>query len=560
MRTVSWPLRRFFRDYWRSGLLCLLLALLLLYSWHQGVALRIRGEPISERFSFYGIPVALSRMDFGHKKDYAGYNLVARTFTDESPPRDSLGIDELIDRARRLPPDQVRASGDWLIPADDKGLVDFVWLAFLLFGTCYESLHAFFFVLLSLGVLTFVLAFFDQVPRLIFLALFLASFYVVLFVIPLSDQFGGVVQPRYFEILSVVPLLHLVFLILDRRPFSWFGLLLVLVQVALVVFVLHARASAVWQVGCLVVLLGGFVLAKLFSRGEVGGWGRRALTAGREVLIRGWPLAVLLAGLLALQEYKQLSYHPEYFTAHGSRHVFWHNVLMGLSAHPDLAARYDLAFVDEKVALLVDRYLQAHGEKEKRQVLFGNPNYNAGNWKDFDWVLYEPIARTVCLDVFAHAPGRFLETLLIYKPLVFCQNVAWIAGVGSQQQVTRYLGGTVAAEDVRRSRGLYYNPFCWTVLGVIGCTLLVSLPRHQGNLKPHVLATLLVFGFSLTPSMAVLPILPYIGVPLVLLTTLTCLLLLGTVSHLGKRLVRLFLPAQGFFRHPQDELPMHKAA
>lgn len=56
---------------WRHGIFCLLIALLVAANGWQIRALTLFGEPISPRYCYYGIPIALSEMVYGRPRDYS---------------------------------------------------------------------------------------------------------------------------------------------------------------------------------------------------------------------------------------------------------------------------------------------------------------------------------------------------------------------------------------------------------------------------------------------------------------------------------------------------------
>ncbi|OAI39521.1 hypothetical protein AYO40_05665 [Planctomycetaceae bacterium SCGC AG-212-D15] len=533
--TVAWRIQQAVRQYWRNGVLCLMLAVLLANIWGDSLDLRKHGEPVSPRYYYYGIPLALSEIVYGRPRDYVGYKRVSNEFLNVFPPPRSDNVDLIIKKGSTIPAEEVQRSADWFIPGDDKGAVDFVRLAFWIFEVEYASLYKCYFGLLCIGILTYVMAFFKDLARLVFLALFLCSYYVFLFVIPLSDQLASILQPRFFDVLSVVPFCHLAFLLLDRHRWTVFHIVLACVQVSLLLFVIHARSSAMWQVHCLGVIVAGRILRTLHQQ-EVGGMWARLGAAGRATLAWIWPVGIVLMGVGALDLYKRASYHQSYFHDRGTNHIVWHNVLMGMSAHPGLAERYELPFMDDAATRAVKRWLLEHHDMDTLQGLFANPSLLENNFEGFNWVLYEPIARHVCWDICREAPRQVAATFLVYKPLVFWNTLLWTAGNGSGEAVTPPGGVQIASDSARNAADLYLKPFRAVPIGILLCVLLLRPTEVRGKLTSCVMVIALAFVGSAVPGILVVPFIHYIGVSLILLLMLGYLLALAVATAVVDRL------------------------
>src|SRR5271166_226663 len=110
----------------RSALLVLLVVVALVVTWIGSTRLDdIRTDKeLSPRYTNYAIPIALSQLLYEHDHDYTGYYLVAWHFWG-NPAACRKPFNLLLAEATTLDEVAVSSSPSWIIPADDKGLVDF---------------------------------------------------------------------------------------------------------------------------------------------------------------------------------------------------------------------------------------------------------------------------------------------------------------------------------------------------------------------------------------------------------------------------------------------------
>ncbi|MCQ8782839.1 hypothetical protein [Mangrovibrevibacter kandeliae] len=110
--------------------------------WAKSLGL-IDSDP-SNRTRMHAIPVAISQIYQGRKHDYAGYFAVAVPFQGAAP------LDQLIQDAIQKTAERGDRPYYWV--ADDRGMSDYVNMAFRLFGPHVSSLGYFWFVLLGLSL------------------------------------------------------------------------------------------------------------------------------------------------------------------------------------------------------------------------------------------------------------------------------------------------------------------------------------------------------------------------------------------------------------------------
>ena len=283
---------------------------------------------LSNRYRFHAIPVAVSQMHHGAAHDYTGYKHIALPFQDTT--RDA---DELIAEAVAKPPVDHPEPYLWL--ADDRGLSDYVFCSFTLFGPQIESLSKFYFVILGASVGLFFLGYWRNTAALIVPILVLFGMLALAQVLKLRTEIpsSGVIwqeeialyESRIFDLLALISCFHLA---LATFPGSTRSKLITAVfQAAILLFLFHARSSLGWQYLALFSIIairhGSWALAH---------WRRAPSPSVAPSLIIG---AILATTLVGLAQYKRSSYNPIYFAEGGPR-TFWHNAIMGFSYHPKL--------------------------------------------------------------------------------------------------------------------------------------------------------------------------------------------------------------------------------
>jgi hypothetical protein len=240
---------------------------------------------------------------------------------------------------------------------DDIGEVDYVSLAFLLFGKKVQSLFYLYFALLGLSALIFILTFRDQIFALCLLLTTLFAYYVELYLM----FFDPVAIPTYWGMrhsstLCLVPMLHLTFLLLWKRKLSLAAGAGAVVQLSILILAWRIRGSVTWVMVFLPLLAITLALRELWPqsnqpwphswaavRHRLASFTRSTMiVAGSwRMLVRRtlcWPLVLLLFGLLANNLYNRATLHPIYHTDDVMPyHGLWHSVHLGLGLYaPDV--------------------------------------------------------------------------------------------------------------------------------------------------------------------------------------------------------------------------------
>jgi hypothetical protein len=263
-------------------------------------------------------------------------------------------------------------------------------------------------------------------------------------------------------------------------------------QLALLLFLYHARSSLGWM------YLGLFVLAGMRIIGDRARCAAPLVVAG-----------LLAASLVALHQYKRAVYHPAYFQERGSR-CFWHNALMGFSYHPRLRESLGIGIDDTKAIVLVLRELRdANDPRLTPDWTLERIGCATGGVIEFDWTAYEAAARDVYFRVWERDTAKALACYCWHKPCDLASH-SW--------QVVRLL-----AEDMCAGRAnlLAAGLALVAVLVVMGC----RRDRHDADAREQLrglfLPSLVLFAFSTIPAMAFYAALPtlaglHVALPLVL--------------------------------------------
>lgn len=496
-------------------------AAVLVVMWGAKDRLGMEEAPLSPRYTLYAIPAAISVLR-GKPHDYTAYMEVAAPFLHHT----GNSVEQNIRNAWVAPVS--RRDDLWLVSGDDKGLIDLTLLAFAGFGVEASALFTATFLIFSLSVLLFVLQFHAGAAKMALLLATLAGLYAVFFTFQVSDQSTSFIEPRFLGFLSVVSTLHILLLLLAREPLSRLSLVLAAGQVALMLFAVHVRTSALWQVLCVAAVY----VALLPLSG-----GRRQRSA----------LILLLAvGFLGLQGYKRVTFNRAYFDGDISTRVVWHNALSGLGANPFFHRAYHLdPLSDVPTTQAVDRYLSQTGQTSVQQALFANPNYAGGNFQGFKWAFYEPAARDLYLSIAAQYPIEVARTYAVFVPQRFLESVIYLWTGRSPHPERLLLTGAASASE-REARGLYLDPFRPMVLVLLGVAAVVlAVSRDRIMDRAAIVASLTAAAFAAIPPALAMPAVHYAQLCLAMLLAAVYLLLVLVAAAAVRR-------ALAVVRRPQD--------
>jgi hypothetical protein len=392
--------------------LAVLAYLLVILSVLEGFGLGIQNSEPSSRLRVHAIPVALSQLYHDWPHDYTANLGLALRFQGKGKTMDLVRA-----AATRTPLDR---SSVYYWTADDRGLADFVYFSFALFGPHLQSLFAFWFVLLAVAVSAFVVGAKRDTFALAVLCCGVAG---VLAALPLYVRAPGgnfaelsvhISESRLFEIPGAVPALFLLLSIADPKLLSnkgWYPA--AAVQALILGFLLHCRSSVGWL---FVALVGIGFLGALYWTVKRKDRGR----AGRALVIP----ALLLCTWVGVLGYQRAMFNPAYFGEIGPRTV-WHNALMGLKYNPQLASAVQVTEVDDHQAVrAVLRYMKETHDPRLTEEWNETTILNSlGGVNRFDWATYEKVARDLVLRTLAAHPLSAIKLVVFDKPKAIVESI-----------------------------------------------------------------------------------------------------------------------------------------
>jgi hypothetical protein len=380
---------------------------------------------------------------------------------------------------------------------DDIGIVDYDRIAFAIFGVNVEALYYLFFAILGLSTVAFLIQFWTspvaQVVLLFNLLAFLLELHAGLFSRDMPSFWGM----RHGSTLAILPAWHLALLVARRVRLTIPGLLLAVVQVAILVLAIRMRGSAAWTIVFLAALAIG--LGLLFFRrfpAHERSFGNFARS------LAAWPLLAALAGMLANNLYNDAKLHPAYFTDDiMPYHGLWHSAFIGLKTSPDfwpyVGASAEQA---ENGTLYSDRkaYDAALAYLRKINFLRTESDYISPWTHTYKMRLHDRIMRRMFFDTIQAHPLTALGLYLYWKPMyvvVASARLAW------RMPVEVWLAAVAAAALLAGT----FVALCQTtaaelrnvVLLALAAAGFASLPNLWAYVAHHTMADLLLSLFIL---------------------------------------------------------------
>jgi SAM-dependent methyltransferase len=375
---------------------------------------------------------------------------------------------------------------------DGKGAVDYVTIAFRLFGTQVQSLFYLYFALVGLSAVIFIVTFRDNIYALAVLLCTLAAYYIQLRLRILDPPD----IPAYFGMrngstLCLIAMWHFVFLVITaRKPTPWV-VLGAIAQLGILILAWRLRWAAIWVFGFvfLVALVPALRHLRLRQFGllsrprfnadyAMGVWrstveATMSLLAAAEATLR-WPVVLLLAGLLASSLYDRVALHAVYFTDDVMpERGLWNAAYLGL-------AKYDPGVLDPWMTNVVKArgigeelsWWAARDQMDRIRLVpwdgkldFAQP---APGWMS-EWKgigiragLQDRMVRGGFMHAVKKHPLRVLAIYLVRKPLdivstlikPFRRGITWLVlsllvGIGIGALVARF-----GQDDARMSRNM----------------------------------------------------------------------------------------------------------
>jgi len=392
------------------------------------------------------IPPAISTLEFGHPSDYTGLAAVRDEFHARARSDEAGGLNWAIQAATRLDPKTISRT-KYLLGPDDKGVVDFVRLSFVVFGYRVEGFHYLYLLLLGLSVAIFFLRHWKRGWPLPFAVAYLSAHLMVLPAVHFNPQLQGVIALRFLPALSLLPFLDAVLSIraqarLDRRDF------LFVAQSMIFLLCVHMRSSILSQLLAVQIAAAAATLLFLLRRRRLPAEARMSLCAGVGIW---WPGLVLAMGFGALTLYQKRAYAEEYRRGDElSGHVFWPSLYSGWAFQPELARRENLRIDDVSVMAAAGRYLEVRDRHREWTELGGDsPRYTR-----IRWTPYERVVREMYLDTWKNGPGLCVRGILVHKPVAMFHYGIWLAGFRTAPPYLPLMHHAVARQHLAMSKRL----------------------------------------------------------------------------------------------------------
>ncbi len=438
-----------------GALMCLAICGLLVFRMYDvGIQRGIDGtmyEAIDDATN--AVAVALSDLIYGLNQGYVGYRAVEETLERNGMTKRPALIQQinreypknLQDRA--LMNGAIAAAMHVPVPRDvsfesqklismvyaDLGIVDYYKAAFRLFGFRVESAYYFYFILLAVSVIAFILAHCRSSVALAVLVLVLAAGNIVVSASVFNEiNLATVANPRFLSTLGILPGLHLLVLMIEKRRLTWDQAALAAVQASMICFVISIRSALFWMF-LLVVAVAVLQLGIIIARNAQSAWSaimpRRI--AKNWLVRKSWPAVLLVLGFWAFQTTISIKMHPSYelddFIPY---HPRYHNAFVGLSIHPGWDVKFGKDYNNEHADTLGHVAGIAYFKK-----YFGGTEayYSSPLSMTLKWRLHDRMMRDVYLQFIRQHPWFVIEAHFV--------KLGTLIGL-----VTNYVGASLVAK------------------------------------------------------------------------------------------------------------------
>ena len=232
---------------------------------------------------------------------------------------------------------------------------------------------------------------------------------------------------------------------------------------------------------------------------------------------------------MGLDAYKKFGPDPRYGTYWGLKHETWHNLLMGLSYHPELSKILKMPAPDDSRADAAA--LQFIVDNNKALGLLNGRTYEVGSTFSSDWA-----KKKLYMDICKKNPLSCLELTVWVKPKALFNLFIWTAQFLPKDRdwLDEYNYKMISISDInRKKQDLLYNPFRWEIFTVVCLSILIGFK----DLRDNQLKSLAYMGGIFISSLSI-PILVYPAIFLLAVTYTTATALFYTC--LGISLIFLF--------------------
>jgi hypothetical protein len=453
------------------------------------------------------VPAALSVTRFHHTANYTALRQVTDAFFGAAGRSTvNAGI------AHALALDDKTFTREYVLPGlDDKGIVDYVRLSFLLFGYNSEGFTYLYFAIIIASSITFLLRFNKDPGAVLLLVAFLSALLVITPGIPLNEQVVSPISTRAFPIVGILACAHLVLTTLYRGP-PVRDIAFVLIQAAIVIFAVHVRASAVWEIIAVLLATCGVVVHRWYRRRTIERCAKNESAGAWQVAARVMPVVTpilaLCLGWAALAHVQRAVYAPEYARDEQiAGHVLWHSIATGLGFQPEPARDFHFRVDDMSVMLATRRFLMDRDQPGTVDLVgLTDPGVTK-----IRYAAYDQVVGALVWDICRTRVRECVEAVLFYKPAAYIWNVAFLMGL-SATPPTPELQDPVALQQLikmgsqMRERGANANPLrLAAILPVLAISLFFARDL-VAFAAPIAVATAIIVLGSLVPVLVIYPV------------------------------------------------------
>lgn len=386
-------------------------------------------EP-TERMRYHALPVAISQLYHGQEHDYTANWQVAMAF--QTPGQ---AVKDVINAT--VGPSFEKTAQVYFWTADDRGLADFVYGAFVAFGPHLTSLFYFWFLVLGTSLALALIAF-RRDP--FALAVIASAMVAVGVLLPVYTHANAglpvhISESRMFDPLGGVALFHLLLSIFRPiRTTMWLHGLALLLQAALLGFLFHTRTTLVWILLSVAVVSLTITFVRFRKRAPLP-----------TLLQAVAPAILIVAAWAGVLIYQSAAMHRAYLTEIGPRTV-WHNILIGLIQSPTFSKELQITEFSDGVAadaVLLD--MRQRGDPRLGPGWTRDNIMNSlGGHARFNWVAYESAARSLVLRTLIDHPKATLELALWQKPkrvfqALLCETLRLVPSCGHHRGLRDFI-------------------------------------------------------------------------------------------------------------------------
>ncbi len=370
-------------------------------------------------FHIVATTIAISQVYHGAPGSYLGYPTVDNAFVGVAASADRAELERL--RIADIRP-AYRAAIGVTVPLDEKtngpffvqdtpndiGYVDFISFALRLLDRGPESLYLFYFLFLSLSVVLFLVANFQRLDALAWLALTLIASELVIAQSTVfneaRNQLYNVHDYRFVSTLAIVPALHLAALATSDARFGMTSLLTTIVQGILLALAVWFRSSALWVVVGLIFLW------------LVTWMPRLSLQSPEHRLARSLILGTAAAAAIITINGLERRIDPDYVDPTlTTSYLRWHAAYVGLASDAETWHR-------RKSSRQVDGLEDLNGNVAAEEVIALqrlDPARLVRPHGGYAWKWYDETLRRLTIDYLLSDPVAALRLYLWHKPLRF---------------------------------------------------------------------------------------------------------------------------------------------